>query len=249
MKNLILILSLVFVCGGVHARTVSTLTDSTLTDVQEAPAQLAPAENAPAAVAPEQNAPATVAPAVNTAVAPAENAPGGTLPEDAATEAEAAERIVPAVRKGMPYSEIEELYNVKDYAYFRGDERNDPTIMAICSFVLPGLGQMINGAGKRGASMLLGSILTAAGGVAGTAFGGLSHSQGLIYTGLALMLGSVGLHIYSIVDAVKVTKIMNMYHEDVGALAFDIALEPYCDVVCFAHDAAPVAGLSLKIAF
>ena len=57
-------------------------------------------------------------------------------------------------------------------------------------------------------------------------------------------------NVSSIVDAVRVAKVKNMYYSDLDNLAFNVDLTPYVDLA-YAGTAKvqPVAGLSLRLSF
>lgn len=160
-----------------------------------------------------------------------------------------------SLRPNMPYSELVKIYDVNEYSKFTGWERNNPAVMGLCSFMFTGLGQMINGAMKRGLYFFLGSSACYVGMYA-LALGDsyitsrYGHdSPGFVAAAVGMGLGMIGIKIYSIVDAVKVTKIMNMYYDDLDKLSFDFSVAPYCDVICMNTEATPVAGLSLRLSF
>ena len=71
-------------------------------------------------------------------------------------------------------------------------------------------------------------------------------------TTLALVsgIGFFVVNISSIVDAVRVAKVKNMYYSDLDNLAFNVDLTPYVDLA-YAGTAKvqPVAGLSLRLSF
>lgn len=49
----------------------------------------------------------------------------------------------PAIKEGMKYKEVKELYNYKEYDRASGDRYN-PVGAGIASFFIPGLGQAVS---------------------------------------------------------------------------------------------------------
>lgn len=156
-----------------------------------------------------------------------------------------------SLRPGMKYRELREYYDFRDYyAKFRGYERYDLFVGGLCSFLIPGLGQMIAGEWGRGAGFLAGyigcaSLMFYSLGIA--ALGEPGFGGGLA---LASSIAAVALNIYSIVDAVRVAKVKNMYNYDMEQLAYNLDLTPYVDLAYTGPQTlSPVAGLSLRLSF
>lgn len=105
-------------------------------------------------------------------------------------------------------------YDYRSYKYQRGDPYH-PAGAAIASFFIPGLGQMICGAGGRGAAFLTGWL-----GGFGMVFAGMylqantgegTDGMGLVYLGLGFSIVS---WLWSTGDAVRVAKVNNMAFRD-----------------------------------
>ena len=155
----------------------------------------------------------------------------------------------PGLRPGMNYNELLRYYDWRDYYSFTGYERYSPPIMGLCSFVMPGLGQMISGEVGRGIGYLAGmaACYTVMGLSPSVAFSNPSLALTMIIVSYA---AAVAVNVSSIVDAVRVAKVKNMYCSDLDQLAFDLELTPYVDVACAGTTMArPVAGLSLRLSF
>ena len=172
--------------------------------------------------------------------------PGGQAPAPAAY-AEAPANL----RPGMKYRELLQYYDYRNYRNFMGYERFSPALAGLCSFLIPGMGQMISGEPGRGLGYLGGSaacyvtfVLSC---VSASGTGAPYYA-----TTLALVsgIGFVVVNISSIVDAVRVAKVKNMYYSDLDNLAFNVDLTPYVDLA-YAGTAKvqPVAGLSLRLSF
>lgn len=165
-------------------------------------------------------------------------------------------KVVP----GMRYNEYRHLYNPSDYVRMPGDSHS-PVAGGICSFLIPGLGQMICGEVGRGLAFFGGTVgccvLTGVG--ASLAISG-AYAAGSGYEtrvggGIALtLIGSIGLFavdIWAIIDAVQVAKVKNMYLQDMRNMSseVDIKLQPYVSTISNGYAKTPVAGLSLAVTF
>ncbi len=160
------------------------------------------------------------------------------------------------VYPGMHYRDYKDFYNTAEYVRQPGDPYT-PFWIGFADFFIPGLGNAITGEWGRAACFFFGNI----------ALGALALSQVAEvyapydscyyeYNGLFLvfMAARLGLDIYSICDAVHVSKAKNMYNQDLRAqrASLDFRIEPY-----FAYtptegligSLAPAAGLSLKLNF
>lgn len=168
--------------------------------------------------------------------------PTNTLPESEIA------RLSP----NMKYSELKKFYNYKDYDRFIGEERYNPSLMGVCSFMIPGLGQVISGETGRGILQFLGVDVLMCLGLC-TEYSGIDETgrlgKGAGLTAIACFCGATAIYIFSIVDAVRVAKVRNMYKEDIRNYSANISLSPYCDFVCLDTKSAPVAGLSFKLSF
>ena len=160
------------------------------------------------------------------------------------------------LRPNMKYRELKNIYSTKSYKFFKGEERCNPAVMGLCSFLIPGLGQIICGEGGRGVLQLAGnwglqvigySLMFASTGENPDVESDDSGNEGAVLGGLACVAGAIALDVFSIVDAVKVAKVKNMYKEDMRNYSYHVSLSPYYDVVRMNSGAAPVAGLTLRI--
>jgi hypothetical protein len=153
------------------------------------------------------------------------------------------------IKPNLPYKYYEGKYNSRLYTPQYDDPYN-PTTAGVCSFLIPGLGQIISGETGRGLAYL--------GGYIGCMIAYGSGMSMLYYDdeGIAIFLTIVGaagaltVSISSIVDAVRVAKIKNMYVRDVRKMsAIDLKLSPYVESVSIGgHQVTPV-GLSLRASF
>lgn len=164
-------------------------------------------------------------------------------------------REVPeGIRPGMKYRQYRKLYKASDYVRMPGD-RYSPVVGGLCSFLIPGLGQAVNGDFGRGLAFFGGTV---AGYMAmGVGIGMLdSYDEGAGTAGSVLVTvggaAVLGVAIWSIIDGVQHAKIKNMYLRDiVGISSLDISLNPYIASTAapFSPDASPAFGLSLNVTF
>lgn len=171
-------------------------------------------------------------------------------------------KVLPeGIRPDMLYKELKTVYNYQMYTPSYSDPHN-PFVSGLASFFIPGLGQMITGETGRGFGYLGGYILS--GVVYGIGAGLVLNSVDPYYgsvnsstlgTGsfmvIAGLVGLVTVNISSIVDAVKVAKVRNMYMQDLRSVSsLDIRLSPYIETASFHNNGMSVpVGLSLKVSF
>lgn len=166
------------------------------------------------------------------------------------------------VSPGMRYKQYKKLYNHRMYIPEPGD-RYSVGWGGWASFFIPGLGQMINGEGGRGAGYLIGSILCGTTTILGANLcttGVAIDDEGMMIGGLiATICGSVAwlsVDIGAIVDGVRVARIKNMYYQDLQTMKnhpeINFTMHPYVSATS-SHIGAgldtPVAGVSLCMTF
>ena len=149
---------------------------------------------------------------------------------------------------GMNYKEYENLYDSHYYNPQPGDPYN-PSLCGVCSFLIPGLGQIVAGEAGRGISYFCYSVIPNI----LVSYIGLSIPDPTAVT-ICFLFGTVWSltwDIMSICDAVKVAKIKNMYNQDLRALAskVDFDMTPYFASVNMGVSSQPVAGLTLRVSF
>lgn len=163
------------------------------------------------------------------------------------------------LRPGMKYKELKNIYSYQDWQSGRGDQYN-PALMGVCSWLIPGLGQMISGEVGRGIGWLGGTvgcgIVMGIGGalVSEGAYNMYEYDEyGMYYAGIAVMtLGSLAMltvDICAIVDACRVAKVKNMYEQDMRQNNFSMELRPSIDFVNMATGVQPTAGFTLAMKF
>lgn len=121
----------------------------------------------------------------------------------------------------------------------------------MASFVIPGLGQMICGEVGRGFAYLGGQLALSVATYLSTS---ACYCYG--YYGIGTIVGLVGISgviaidICSIVDAVRVAKVKNMYTQDLrNNYSFDLKLHPSVDVMQVGNTLQPTVGMTLALNF
>ncbi len=164
------------------------------------------------------------------------------------------------VLEGLRYKQLKHIYNPKMYIR-QYDDKYSPGWLGFASYVFPGLGQAIEGEWWRAAGFLVGNVIltsiTSAGiDVHYTSVPGSSKTDAdydISTASVISALANVGLNIWSIVDAVRIAKVKNMYIQDLRAQRYgaglDVRLEPF---LASAPSPArsgftPAAGLSFKV--
>ena len=163
------------------------------------------------------------------------------------------------IRPGMKYSELKHLYNYQDWYSGYGDRYN-PALMGVCSWIIPGLGQMISGEIGRGFGWLGGSVgcyllIGIGASVNFSAYsdydGGYNDAMaaaGTIIT-LAGYLGLLTVDVCAIVDACRVAKVRNMYEQDLRRQNWSLELRPSVDCIMMPGGMQPTTGLTLAMRF
>lgn len=134
-----------------------------------------------------------------------------------------------------------------------GDPYN-PALAGACSFLVPGLGQVVCGETGRGIAFFGGYV----GCVLVFEIGAMQLSNSLAYgngtsgSGTMIMgaFGMLGVYIWSIADAVKVAKVNNLYIRDLrktSALSLEVA--PYITQISVNNQNTTPVGLSLRVKF
>lgn len=150
---------------------------------------------------------------------------------------------------GMKYKEYKDFYKARDYESQPGDKYS-PALGGVLSWLIPGLGQMVNGEVGRGFKYFGGAIACS---VAMGVGSGLMAADMNTSGAIIMLAGSVAflcVDIAAIVDGVKVAKIKNMYNQDMKkAASVNVNLSPYFATVTAGPGCQPVAGASLRVSF
>lgn len=154
---------------------------------------------------------------------------------------------------GMKYRDYKDFYDTHNYVKQPGDPYT-PFWIGFGDFVIPGLGNAIVGEWGRAAGFFFANLGLALLGQTQVSVVTTSYSYYYEYTGLywAILAARIGLDVWSICDAVRVSKAKNMYNQDLRAqrASLDFKIEPYFAYTSYsAKGLQPVAGLSLKLNF
>lgn len=124
----------------------------------------------------------------------------------------------------------------------------NPALCGVCSFFVPGLGQLVAGETGRGIGFFAGSV-----GCGLVARVGAQMVVNGNESGVAPMLlglgGAIFVNIWSIVDAVKVAKVNNLYIRDKKLSMLDIQLKPYITRIDTYQGTDIPVGLNLSVRF
>lgn len=161
-----------------------------------------------------------------------------------------------AALNAQTYSLNKLKYDSRMYIPQYGDPYN-PALSGVCSFIMPGLGQMISGEVGRGLGFLGGSAACMLVGTLGygigvlNAYSGDSNNSKIGFSMMAMgYTGMIAIDIWSIVDAINVTKVNNMYIQSLrktSSVNFEIS--PYITQVPEINKMDIPVGLSLRVTF
>ncbi|MBQ7195317.1 MAG: hypothetical protein IJS07_06745 [Bacteroidales bacterium] len=180
-----------------------------------------------------------------------------------ATALSASAQIAPA-----KYKEIKDDYNFRMYTKSTVDPYK-PGLSALGSFIIPGLGQALNGEIVRGLCFFGGNvainlalrtsvsnlmevaIVDENNVVTGFTDEKVARTNGTVMFGA--LAASLGLAIWSCIDASRVAKVKNMYYQDMAGRTSSIeaGFEPYFALDTHAPGTAcqPVGGMTFRVAF
>ena len=147
------------------------------------------------------------------------------------------------IRPDMRYRDYKKRYRPLVYPSYP----HSPALSGICSWWIPGLGQMICGEVGRGFAFF-GGFATCIG-VMALGFSS-NTTQGTAVATLAA-IGYLTIDICAVVDAVRVAKVKNLYEQDLHRLAstVGVTMQPYVSSLSTATVRTPVAGVSLAVSF
>lgn len=150
---------------------------------------------------------------------------------------------IPAdIMPGMKYKDLKKIYDTRQYREM-DDDPHSPFWCGFGSFLIPGLGQVCCDEWGRGLLFFAGSVL----------FSGMSQSASRAGNGSATATWSAAnfaLYVWSIVDARKVAKTINMYYQDMKYYSsIDVNLYPNLVYNPAPSGAQFAPGLTLAIRF
>ena len=152
------------------------------------------------------------------------------------------------IRPNMPYKYYKDKYDHRFYVSQYNDQYS-PVVGGLCSFFIPGLGQMILGEAGRGLGYLGGVVGSYALMGIGSALVVDGEDIGALFM-VAGYLGGLTIHICSIVDGTRVAKKKNMYMRDVRNMSsIDFSIKPYVETLAISGQQVMPVGLSMQISF
>lgn len=151
------------------------------------------------------------------------------------------------------YNKIKQNYNYRNYISQPTDQYN-PTVSGLCSWIIPGLGQVLCGETGRGLGFLGGSIGCSLVIGIGSGIAGASYDDGGIIAGSLLsvvgMIGLAAVDISAIIDAVRVAKVKNMYINDTSnKTSLNLEFAPYIDQISMNNEIVRPVGMTLRVKF
>lgn len=150
------------------------------------------------------------------------------------------------LRPNMKYRELLTLYDHRDYTRSFTD-RYSPAWTGVASAFIPGLGQCINGEWGRGLATFFGNVALMSFAQSNCYEDASEVTQGFA---VACYAAAVGLNIWSVVDAVRIARVKNMYEQDLRqTYSMDIDLYPSVNFVKVGNSFRPIAGFSFALNF
>jgi len=171
--------------------------------------------------------------------------------------------LIFAVRISAQCYSINKLnFDYHQYIPEYGDVYN-PAMSGVCSFLIPGLGQLVSGEPGRGLAFFGGYLGCAVILEVGAAqlftnkiysntdnYGFSGNSNKGAGTMLIGFGGMIFVGVWSIVDAVKVAKVNNMYYRSLRQTSsIKLNLSPYVDHISINNQVATPVGMTMKVIF
>jgi hypothetical protein len=147
-------------------------------------------------------------------------------------------------------------YDSHSYSYQVGDPYN-PVAVGVTS-IIPGLGQIISGEAGRGFVFLGGfSVCVAANTIGmirvfnaiGSGLSGEEPREGGLILMIAGSIGMVTIDIWSIIDAVHVTKINNLAFRDKRKASYNLQIQSFVNTTYSNKTGSIPVGIILKVIF
>ena len=132
------------------------------------------------------------------------------------------------------YKINKKMYDHRTYSYQAGDPYS-PYVAGLASFVVPGLGQMVSGEGRRGTAFMggfAGSIIILASGVkysqkfTESSPGNIGDYFLVVFLAGIGTVGIISIDIWSVVDAVHVSEVNNLAFRDKRNALLNIKVQP-----------------------
>lgn len=155
--------------------------------------------------------------------------------------------LIPVVN-AQKYSELRYTYDYHKYIPQPYDKYN-PSISGLCSFIVPGLGQLICEETGRGLAFFAGSLgfylVERTGALA--VYNGNPVGILPMFVGLG---GMLAVDIWAIVDANHVAKVKNMYFQDKSKTSkIEFELAPYVEQLTINNENVIPVGMTMRLKF
>ena len=154
------------------------------------------------------------------------------------------------LKPGMKYKELKKIYTHEDWYPEVGDRYN-PALMGVCSWIIPGLGQILSGEINRGLGYLGGAVgASVLAGVGGSIFMSRGVESAAAICIAAGSLAYLAIDICAIVDASRVAKVKNLYEQDYKRLNnYSLNIYPSVDYIVTSNGYQATSGLTLALKF
>ena len=151
------------------------------------------------------------------------------------------------VLPNLRYRQLKTIYNPRDYSFGFMD-RYSPWLSGIGSLIIPGLGECIGNEWGRGLWKFgLSTVLTVA---YFTTFAFYTNPEVFYITNIAIGAALIGVRIWSIVDAVKIAKVKNLYDRDLmGQGYMSLNMYPSLNYIPSGNGFKAAPGLTLALSF
>ena len=144
----------------------------------------------------------------------------------------------------MKYSELKQIYDYRQYRYSAHDRYSRGWI-GVASFIIPGMGECLCGESSRGVWKFVSNLALAS--IGTTILLNAPTTAGAAVS-LVCYSGCLAIDIWSIVDAVRIAKVKNMYEHDLREKYF-LELFPSANYTYVGSTVHPTAGLTLALRF
>lgn len=146
------------------------------------------------------------------------------------------------LRENMKYKELRKMYRTRDYVHYE-NAAYLPGLNGLFSSIVPGLGECMAEEWGRGIPKFLGFSLLA--GAYNTCIKNEDADMALV-----ALAGGFVVWLWSIIDAVKISKIKNMYiHDYMKMYGMELNLTPSVSFVSMGESSFSTAGLTLSLNF
>ena len=156
--------------------------------------------------------------------------------------------IILHVASNAQYSIYKDKYDYRTYTYQMGDPYK-PSQMSICSVIIPGLGQLIEGESIRGLAFLGGSIALAIFKMREIWRPGVSFTESNAIRN-SVLIGQIGLRVWSGINASRIAKVNDLAFRDKYNSTVNLKILPYSGILDYYGfcKTGPV-GITLLVSF